>query len=226
MIAIIGWQSHNGAMGVVLSYNRVRESHGVALRMRRAVSLLETIIVLFIIGLMMGLLFPAIQAARHRALDFKCQNNLNQLRLALEQSIYTLKRFPQPTRWTVDLLRWMEEQPLADAMARGIPTGAVFERPKPMQCPDQVDGQSTVRNVDMCHYVLVVDRPFRRPDLPDRVKWVIVDRPMIAEKDDHSPWYVGPEITFAQELKMFAERQGPHRSGLFYDSDGKTYPEK
>lgn len=122
--------------------------------MRRAVSLLETIIVLFIIGLLMGLLFPAIQAARHRALDFQCENNLGQLRLALEQSIYTLKRFPQPNRWTVDLLRWMEEQPLADAMAHGIPTGAVFERPKPMQCPDQVDGHSTVPNVDMCHYVL------------------------------------------------------------------------
>ncbi len=212
-------------MGVVYSYDRVREVPPEALPERRAVSLLETIIVLFIIGLMMALLFPAIQAARHRALAFQCENNLNQLKLALSESIYTLKRFPQPNRWTVDLLWWMEEQPLATAMSHGIPNGAVFERPKPMQCPDQVDEQSTVPSVDMCHYVLVVDRPVRY-DRPDRLKWVIVDRPVIADKDDHNPWYIGPEITFAQEQDMFAKRQGPHNSGIFYDSDGKTYPDK
>jgi type II secretory pathway pseudopilin PulG len=212
-------------MGEDFSYDRSRDSREDALNAPRAVSLLETIIVLFIIGLMMALLFPAIQAARHRALAFQCENNLNQLKLALSQSIYTLKRFPQPNRWTVDLLWWMEEQPLATAMSHGIPSGSVFERPKPMQCPNQVDEQSTVPSVDMCHYVLVVDR-FKPNVLPDRIGWVIVDRPAIVKDDDHSPWYIGPEITFAQEQDMFAKRQGPHNSGIFYDSDGKTYPDK
>jgi type II secretory pathway pseudopilin PulG len=223
VIAIIGVRSHNDAMGVVFSY--VRDSHDDALNGRRAVSLLETIIVLFIIGLMMALLFPALQAARHRALAFQCQNNLGQLSLALSQSIGTTKRFPQPNQWTVDLLRWMEEVPLADAIPPVIPKGAVFGRPKLMQCPNQSEDLSTVPNVDMCHYVLVVDRPYRA-DLPDRGKWVIIDRPEIVPKDDHSPWYIGPEISFAQEQKMFAERQGPHQSGSYYDSSGQIHTDK
>ena len=119
----------------------------------------------------------------------------------------------------------MEEQPLADAMAHGIPKDAVFGRPKPMQCPNQTDEHSTVTNVETCDYVLVVDRvvPYNRPE---RVGWVIVDRPQIADKDSHDPWYIGPEITPDQELLMFANRQGPHQSGIYYDSNGQTHPDK
>src|SRR3954466_15593750 len=111
--------SHNGAMGEHFSYQWARDSHDNALHARRAVSLLETIIVLFIIGLMMALLFPAVQAARHRALVVQCQNNIRQLQLALGSAVSSLHRFPTQTSWTVDCLRWMEEQPLADAMAQG-----------------------------------------------------------------------------------------------------------
>jgi type II secretory pathway pseudopilin PulG len=212
-------------MGEDFSYERARDSHDDALNARRAVSLLETIIVLFIIGLMMGLLFPAIQAARHRALAFQCQNNLNQLSLALSQSISTTKRFPQPNRWTVDLLRWMEEVPLADTIPAVIPTGAVFGRPKPMQCPNQYDEHSTVVNVETCDYVLVVNRPIPY-DPQHRWSWEIVDRPLIEEKDPHDPWYLGPEMNYAQAEAMFASRQGPHQSGLYYDSTGRTHPDK
>jgi hypothetical protein len=212
-------------MGEDFSYDRVRDSHEEALNGPRAVSLLETIIVLFIIGLMMALLFPAIQAARHRALAFQCQNNLQQLSLALSQSIATTKRFPQPNRWTVDLLRWMEEVPLADTIPAVIPKGAVFGRPKLMQCPNQSEDLSTVPNVEMCHYMLVVNRPIPY-DPQHRWGWELVDRPVIEEKDPHDPWYFGPEINFAQAETMFAERQGPHQSGLYYDSSGRTHPDK
>jgi competence protein ComGC len=50
-------------MGVVFSYNRVRDSHAGARRVRRSVTLLEIIIVLFIMSLLLCLLMPAIQAA-------------------------------------------------------------------------------------------------------------------------------------------------------------------
>jgi hypothetical protein len=211
-------------MGVAFSFDRDCSSHDDAVDARRAVSLLETIIVLFIIGLMMSLLFPAIQSARHRALAVQCQNNLNQLSLALLQSIGSTKRFPQVNHWTVDLLPWIEEKPLFDAMAHGIPKNASFGRPKLMQCPNQAEDLSTVTNVEMCHYVLVVDRPI--PIDPHRAGWVIVDRPVIGDKDPHDPWYLGPEINHAQEEAMFASRQGPHQSGLYYDSNGQTHPDK
>jgi hypothetical protein len=212
-------------MGVFFSYERVRVSHGGALGMRRATSLIETLVVLFIISLMLGLLFPALQAARGRALAFQCQNNMNQLTIALSQSISTLRQFPQPNRWTVDLLRWMEEQPLADAMSKGMPKGAIFPRPKPMQCPSQSDESSTIANVGMCHYQLVVDRPLRY-NSEGRIPWIIIDRPEIVKDDSHDPWYIGPEISFAQEREMFATRQGPHQGGLYYDAAGETHADK
>ena len=45
---------------------------------RRGVSLLELLIVIFILSLLMALLLPAIQAAREAARRIKCQNNLRQ----------------------------------------------------------------------------------------------------------------------------------------------------
>ena len=83
-----------------------------------------------------------------------------------------------------------------------IPKGAVFGRPKPMQCPNQYDEHSTVPNVETCDYVLMVDRPITY-ESQNRVGWRIVDRPVIEAKDAHDPWYIGPEITFAQEQVMF-----------------------
>ncbi len=92
-----------------------------------------------------------------------------------------------------------------------------------MQCPSQSQELSTVANVEMCHYVLVVDR-VRSPQLPDRAGWDIIDRPEITDKDDHSPWYIGPEITFDQEQAMLTTRQGPHQGGLYYDGGGNVIP--
>ena len=49
-------------MGVAFSYNRVRDSHDGAGRVRRGVTLLEIIIVLFIMSILLWLMVPAIQA--------------------------------------------------------------------------------------------------------------------------------------------------------------------
>jgi prepilin-type N-terminal cleavage/methylation domain-containing protein len=50
-------------MRVAFSYNRVRDSHDGALRVRRGVTLVETLVVLFIMSIMLWLLLPAFQAA-------------------------------------------------------------------------------------------------------------------------------------------------------------------
>src|SRR6201999_2266999 len=121
------------------------------------------------------------QAARHRALVVQCQNNVRQLQMALNSAVSSLRRFPTPSSWTVDCLRWMEEQPLADAMAHGIPKNANFPRPALMRCPAQPDDSSTVPTVGVCHYVLVVNRP-KSNERQDHVTGLIMDRAEILDK--------------------------------------------
>jgi prepilin-type N-terminal cleavage/methylation domain-containing protein len=178
-------------------------------------SLIELLVVLFIISVMLGLLFPAVQATRAKMRAKVCQNNVRQVGIALQSCIYTLKRFPDRNKWTVDILMWMEEWPLADAVAGGIPENAVFPRPPLYRCPAQDDPHSRVPNVYVCHYVLAVDRPNRRWDLHDRER--------LSEDTPYDPWYVGPEITFAERATLFKTKDGPHTAGEFYTHTGAVH---
>src|SRR6476620_4597957 len=154
-------------------------------------TLLELLVVLFIISVMAGLLFPAIQSARGTAHATACQNNLRQLNQGLRQCVATSKRFPAPNRWTVDILKWIDEWPLADEIAGGIPKNVELSRPPLYRCPSQPEFDTTVPTVRECHYVLAVDRRDQ-----NRVGWELHDRPILSEQDPHHPWFVGPEISF------------------------------
>jgi prepilin-type N-terminal cleavage/methylation domain-containing protein len=189
---------------------------------QRGVTLLELIIVLFIIGLMASLMFPAIQSARAKADSTACLNNVRQVGFALEQATQVMKTFPQPNRWTIDCLRWMEERPLYDQiMTNGIPKGAEYPRPKLFRCVAQSEFSSKVPNVGICHYVLVVDRPIR-PDNKGRVRWELNDRPILSDNEPLDPWYLGPEMSFSQQQNMLATMKGPHPSGTYYSNTGAT----
>lgn len=99
---------------------------------RRAVTLIEVLVVISIVGMLMSLLLPAVQAARESSRRTTCQNHLKQLGLAMLNHETAYRRFPsggwgfawagdpdrgtgrnQPGGWIYDLLPYLERGDLA-----------------------------------------------------------------------------------------------------------------
>ncbi len=193
---------------------------------RRAASLIELLVVLFIIGIMLSLLLPALSGARNHAQATVCQNNIRELTSALHSYIHTTKKFPVPNRWTVDVLRWTEEWPLAQAMKGNFDRNADFPRPPLLRCPMQEEFPSRVPSVGFCHYVLTNNRPIDIPANRINLKlvyWQIHDRQLLSQEVQEEPWYIGPELTYFARDALFANEPGPHPSGLYMTGSG-LYP--
>lgn len=216
------------AMAAILSASGFRLMSRRTLR-RPAVSLVELLVVLFIMGIMLSLLLPALSGARNKANDVKCKNNLRQVQMALSRSISSMKKFPARNRCTIESLRWMEEGPLYDAIKNNTNRNAEYGRPPLFYCPFQEDFPSRVAAVGFCHFVLVVDRPDdpgadRR--LVKNVKWEVIDRKLLDEDPEkpEEPWYVGPEMSFARQAAMLANEPGPHTEGKYMTAHGELVP--
>src|SRR5487761_918592 len=99
---------------------------------RRGFTLMEVLVVISIIGMLLALLLPAVQASRESARANTCKNNLRQIGLALLNHESALKRFPsggwgyqwfgdpdrgsslaQPGGWAFSILPYIERRDLA-----------------------------------------------------------------------------------------------------------------
>ena len=89
---------------------------------RRGLTVLELLITMFVIGVLLAVLLPAVQSARETARRAHCQNNLRQLGIALHLHHDTFQSLPAgwceltgkpvATGWIPDLLPFLEQAEL------------------------------------------------------------------------------------------------------------------
>ena len=111
-------------------------SSGCKSARHRAFTLIELLVVISIVGLLIALLLPAVQAAREAARRGQCVNNLKQIGVALHNYEGTHRAFPPGYvsgftpdgtdtgpgwGWGVMLLPQMEQKPLFDALNFNLP---------------------------------------------------------------------------------------------------------
>lgn len=89
---------------------------------RMAFTLIELLVVIAIIGVLIGMLLPAVQMVREAARRIECANNVKQQSLALlnyesaHQHFPSGFEFPGMTMWTCHILPYIEQENLYDTL--------------------------------------------------------------------------------------------------------------
>lgn len=176
------------------------------MRRRRAFTLIELLVVVAIIGLLVGLLLPAVQAARETARRSECANHLKQIGLACHSYHDALSRFPagywaSPPYvdgqsdttpgwgWAAGLLPYLEQQTLRQAIDFRLH----------IEHSQNAPAVRTSVAVYLCPSDIVVPMAFTVPDA--------VGQPVVSSTPSSYAGCVGNDAS---------DVAGPSGSGVFY----------
>jgi prepilin-type N-terminal cleavage/methylation domain-containing protein len=131
---------------------------------RKGFTLVELLVVIAIIGVMVGLLLPAVQAARESARRMSCGNNMKQLGLGLHNYESTYKRLPlnrswnghfgenppansRSLSWMVGVLPFIEQQAVYDIIDFSFENGNDPRNGTVMNAPNPISNGAVSRTV-------------------------------------------------------------------------------
>jgi prepilin-type processing-associated H-X9-DG protein/prepilin-type N-terminal cleavage/methylation domain-containing protein len=153
-----------------------------------AFTLVELLVVITIIGILLALFLPAVQASREAARRTQCQNNLRQMAIAVHNYQDTCGClpsgliWPNRTLWSGLILPQIEQKPLYDTLEFGSPwdaDGSANERAcgtylGVYQCPSaavprHMDAQGIARRVPCTYLVCATGSDARESGPPPLV---------------------------------------------------------
>lgn len=215
---------------------------------RSAVTSIEMLVVIGILGILIGLILPAVQQVRSSMDRLSCQNHLHQLALALHNYHDTFGSFPpgqdpnvfgkpgtaQGVSWLAKILPFIDQQPLWELTFQALSKDRV-----PWDNPPHI-GLATVITLYTCPSDPRVYSPHRGPDgilaaytsyLGIRGKLPTPGNPPYSHTVDNGVLQIGNPIRIAEitdgtsQTVMVGERPPSTRldSGWWYTSHWSTY---
>jgi prepilin-type N-terminal cleavage/methylation domain-containing protein/prepilin-type processing-associated H-X9-DG protein len=168
-------------------------------RPRNAFTLIELLVVIAIIGVLIGLLVPAVQKARDAAARVQCQNNLKQIGLGLHNYHDSYLTFPQNhrppgalvgsvrERWFTHILPFIEENSLYSR----------YDETTNWDSPTNLPVTSTAIKLAQCPSAPNPNRLDHNPAASSPLGWGTNNPPIVAVTDYAGVYGVHPAFSAA-----------------------------